>query len=212
MIGADPIEAQERWWFLEDLILFNNPRREAWEKTSRIISALDLQPGRSVADIGSGPGYYSFQFAERVGPSGRVYAIDINRRHHEYVADVVREYGIPNIETVLSRPDDICLDTRVDLAFLCSLYHVLYAMSSQATRDGFVGSIRQALKPDGLLAVADNDIVAGNEIPYHGPRIARELIVAQLRHYGFELTAVRQFTPQRYVLMFKPDTRAPAGP
>ena len=212
LIDADPRAANERWGFLEDLILFNNPRRETWERTSQILASLDLRPGQAVADIGSGPGYYSFRFAEQVGADGRVYAIDINARHQAYVAGVLKQYGIDNIEIVNSRPDDICVSGKVDLAFICSLYHIIYAMSSLEARDAFIGSIRKALKPGAMLVVADNDVVAENEIPYHGPRIAKELIVAQLRHYGFELTATHQFTPQRYVLKFRMLPQAPPTP
>jgi hypothetical protein len=61
-----------------------------------------------------------------------------------------------------------------------------------------------------MLVVADNDVVPENVIPYHGPRIAKELIVAQLLHYGFELVATHQFIPQRYVLKFKLAPQAPA--
>jgi hypothetical protein len=46
--------------FLEDFILFNNPRRERWEKTGQILDVLGLKKGEVVADIGSGPGYYTF--------------------------------------------------------------------------------------------------------------------------------------------------------
>jgi predicted methyltransferase len=210
LLDTNPGEAQDRWTFLEDLILFNNPRREAWERTSKILSVLNLQPGQVIADVGSGPGYYTFQFAEKVGAGGRVYAIDINDRHHQYVKAALQKYGLGNIEIVQSRPDDICVTAKVDMAFLCSLYHVIYAMSSLETRDAFIGSIKKAMKPGGTLVVADNDVVAENEIPYHGPRIARELIVAQLRQYGFELAATHQFTPQRYVLTFTLAPQAPA--
>ena len=210
VVDINPDDEGERWTFLEDLILFNNPRRESWEKTSTMIEALELKPGQVIADIGSGPGYYSFQFAEKVGPGGRVYAIDINDRHHEYVAEAVKQLGIDNITIVHSRTDDITVTDKVDLAYLCSLYHVIYGINTLEPRDNFIESIKRALKPDGVLVVADNDVVPENVIPYHGPRIVKELIIAQLRNYGFELVATHQFIPQRYVLKFKLAPQAPS--
>jgi hypothetical protein len=88
------------------------------------------------------------------------------------------------------------------MAFMCSLYHVIYVASSEETRRAFLLSIRRALAPDGLFIVVDNAVVKPGELPYHGPYIAKELIIGQLQHYGFRLEATHQFIPQRYVLVF----------
>jgi protein-L-isoaspartate O-methyltransferase len=63
---ADNEAGRERTAFLEDFILFNNPRREEWEKTRKIIECVKIQPGMTIADVGSGPGYYTFKFSELV--------------------------------------------------------------------------------------------------------------------------------------------------
>ena len=63
--GTD--DGKDRLSFLEDFILFNNPRREEWERTSKIIECLKIQPGTTIADVGSGPGYYSFKFCRAHG-------------------------------------------------------------------------------------------------------------------------------------------------
>jgi len=68
--GTD--DGKDRLSFLEDFILFNNPRREEWEHTSKIIDCLKIQPGTKIADVGSGPGYYTFKFSELTGTSGKV--------------------------------------------------------------------------------------------------------------------------------------------
>jgi SAM-dependent methyltransferase len=93
----------------------------------------------------------------------------------------------------------------VDMAFLCSLYHIIYATSSEKVMDAFIKSIRDVLKPDGSLVIIDNALVEDQELPYHGPYIAKELIITQMKHYGFRLAETHQFIPQRYVLIFKPE-------
>ncbi len=204
--SANPKEAHEREAFLEDFILFNNPKREQWEKTSKIIEVLNLKAGDKIADIGSGPGYYSLKFAEIVGEEGRVYAIDTNKRHAEYLSSVVDKHGIENIEIVRSRVNSISLvNKKVDVAFMCSLYHIIYTASMEEVRDQFLNSIREALKKDGTLVIVDNALVEDTELPYHGPYMAKELIIAQLKHYGFHLVDYHQPIPQRYVLTFKMD-------
>lgn len=198
--------AAQRMGFLEDFILFNNPRRESWEKTSKIIQALDLKPDQIVADIGSGPGYYTFKFADIVGDKGRIYATDVNPDHTKYVKEFAQKNGIKNVEAIGCRPDDINLDKvegKVDMVFMCSLYHIIYATSSEPSKDAFIASIKKVLKKDGKFVVVDNAFVKNEKLPYHGPYITKELIIKQLEYYGFRLVATHQFIPQRYVLVFK---------
>lgn len=204
---ADRPEGQRREGFLEDFILFNNPRREHWEKTSRIYEVLDVKPGQAVADIGCGPGYYSFEFAKKVGNAGRVYAIDINDLHVQYVSNLTARLQVNNIVPVVSTVRSIAITNQVDLAYMCSLYHIIYTTLSEPEKDDFIASIRRVLKPDGVFAVVDNAFVDDKTLPYHGPYIARELLVAQLQHYGFRLVGAHQFIPQRYVLLFRKDDR-----
>jgi ubiquinone/menaquinone biosynthesis C-methylase UbiE len=200
----DPEVGHTRRAFLEDFILFNNPKREQWERTSKIVSLLGLKEGDKVADIGCGPGYYDYKFSKLVGRKGRVYAIDIKQEHLDFVDQFVRDQGIGNIQTVLSKTNDICVDDRVDVAFMCSLYHIIYTLASETERGQFIESIRRALKEDGALVVVDNGPVEDTELPYHGPYIAKELIISQLQQYGFRFEEHCQVIPQRYVLIFRP--------
>ncbi|MDJ0732582.1 MAG: class I SAM-dependent methyltransferase [Nostocaceae cyanobacterium] len=195
---------ENRKAFLEDFILFNNPRREEWEKTSKVINSLNLKPGQSIADIGSGPGYYTFKFSQLVGKKGRIFAIDTVQKHLNYVNQLSQKYGINNVKTVKTGGDTIGLDAnQVDLAFMCSLYHNIYGMSTDYDIDNFVNSIKNSLKKNGKLIVVDNGLVKDSELPYHGPYIAKELIIAQLKNYGFKFVKDYAFIPQRYVLVFQ---------
>ncbi len=198
-------KGRNRSAFLEDSILFSNPRREQWEKTSAIVERLGITPGSTIADIGSGPGYYSFKFARRVGPKGRVFAIDTVKQHLDYINRLTRQEGISTITTVHNHNESLGLapGQKVDLAFMCSLYHIIYIVYRESARETFLESIKSSLKPDGRLVIVDNAVVEGKDPPYHGPYIAKELVIAQLKHYGFELVDDFQATPQRYLLSFR---------
>lgn len=189
---------------LEDFILFNNPRREDWEKSSKIMASLPLKEGDRVVDIGSGPGYFSFKLAERVGADGRVYAFDTKESHIEYLKDLVDKWGVANLVPVVSATDgfEIPEPGTADMVFMCSLYHIVYGVSSQAERDGIIASIIKAMKPDGRFVVVDNGPVPEGRLPYHGPYIRQELIKAQLESYGFQLESTEQIIPQRYLMVF----------
>ncbi|MGN0643299.1 MAG: class I SAM-dependent methyltransferase [Huintestinicola sp.] len=201
---GDNTEMKARMRFLEDYILFSNPDRERWETTRENMEKFNLKEGMHIADVGSGPGYYSFRFADVVGSSGRVYAIETNPRHLEYLRKYVSDYNIDNVEVVESSFDGIGLskDIKVDVVYMCSLYHNVYAAFTDAERDSFAGSIRHALRDGGQLIIVDNDLVTGEELPYHGPYVNKQMLISQLWYYGFKLKDTFQFTPQRYVLIF----------
>ena len=56
--------------------------RDNTEKVSDILSALQAEPGKRIADIGAGEGFYSLRIARAVGPTGRVTAVNDHIRHH----------------------------------------------------------------------------------------------------------------------------------
>lgn len=210
----DDIAAKDRLRFLEDFILFNNPDRERWEKTRQNMEQFKIRPGDRVADVGSGSGYFTFKFADIVGSEGKVYAIETNPLHLDFLNHYVSEYNVDNVEIVTSSFSGIGLspETKVDVVFMCSLYHNVYSAFTDYERDQFVGSIRNALDDGGRLIIVDNDLVPEDDIPYHGPYICKDLVRAQLWYYGFKMVESYQFTPQRYVLVFdKVDIPEPLG-
>jgi len=205
--GETPEEQREigrtRRSLLEDFILFNNPRRNSWEKTDAILKLVDAKPGEVIADIGSGPGFFSVLLSKAVGPEGRVYAIDVKYEHLDFLDQYIQSQNLSNITTVRSAIDDIKVKGPVDCAYMCSLYHIIYGVSSEPERDKFLTSIRKALRPGGRFIVVDNGPVDKDKLPYHGPYITKELIVGQLAHYGFKLESSHQIIPQRYLLVFR---------
>jgi len=52
--------------------------REQWQQRDRVIQSLQIRPGDRIADLGSGSGYFVFALAKAVGPTGKVYAVDVD--------------------------------------------------------------------------------------------------------------------------------------
>ena len=189
--------------YLEDYILALNPKRPLWENTPVLLSNLGIKPGETIADIGSGSGFFTHKFSNMVGPKGKIYAVEIKDEHLDRLKDFISENGIKNIEVVKGEEDKLVLPGKVDKMFMCSLYHVMYGVVSDSDRDAYLKSLVGWLKPGGELIIVDNGPVDDDKLPYHGPYISRELIEYQLSFYGFQLTDYVQVIPQRYLLKFK---------
>jgi protein-L-isoaspartate O-methyltransferase len=126
------------------------PEREAEEAPSKAIEALDLTPGMVVADIGAGSGYYTSRMARKVGPSGRVYATDIQPGMLALLDQRIRKEGLTNVTAVLGTMDDPTLPpASLDLAIMVDVYHEL--QSPQL----FLQRLRRAFKPGGRLVLLE---------------------------------------------------------
>jgi ubiquinone/menaquinone biosynthesis C-methylase UbiE len=201
--ASDPNVGRTRRSFLEDFILFDNPRRPEWEQTDKIMALLDFKKGDKIADIGCGPGYFTYRFSKMVGAEGRVFALDIKQEHLDFLDEFLARQGIKNVTTVKSSEEDLGVKEPVDAAYMCSLYHIIYGVASEHDRSSLVNSILRTLKPNGRFIVVDNGPVEDRQLPYHGPYITKELLISQLEHYGFKFVSYQQIIPQRYLLVFQ---------
>jgi ubiquinone/menaquinone biosynthesis C-methylase UbiE len=193
----------ERQVFWRDFILFNNPNRVLWEKSDVILKNLNLKTGEQIADVGCGSGYYSVAFAKIVGSDGKVFSIDTNVAHLDYVRQLFKEIGLDNITLVEGKLDNAMLpEGKIDKVFMCSLFSPVYTTGMNNVTHKFIQSIKKSLKKDGRLIIVDNDVVRADIKPYHGPFIANEIIEANLSFQGFRLVEFHQIIPQRYMMIF----------
>ena len=126
------------------------PERENEEAPSKAIDALDLKPGMVVADIGAGSGYYASRMAKRVGPSGRVYATDIQPGMIALLERRITAEGLTNVTTVLGGMDDPKLPAKsIDLAIMVDVYHELQEPQV------FLQRLKDVFKPGGRLVLVE---------------------------------------------------------
>jgi ubiquinone/menaquinone biosynthesis C-methylase UbiE len=134
---------------------FEGESREVFAHRHRITAALDLKPGQAVADVGAGTGLYVPFLAERVGKSGKVYAVDISRPFIEHITRKAKENGLSQVTAVLGTERSIELPANsVDMIFTSDAYHHFVHYQDM------LASMRKALKPGGQLIVIDYDIEA----------------------------------------------------
>ncbi len=177
----------------------DRPEREAEEAPAKAIGLLGLTPGQTVADIGAGSGYFSLPMARLVGPTGRVYAVDIQQRMLDIIAGKLKDAALPNVTLVLGAPDDPKLPPgSLDLALMVDVYHELHAPQQ------VLQHLRAALKPGGRLVLL--------EYREEDPRVPiqrlHKMSVAtaklEVEHEGFVLRQVLRDLPWQHVLIFIP--------
>ena len=120
--------------------------REREERSDLLLLELGLKPGMVVADIGAGTGYYSRRIAALVGPSGKVYAVDVQPEMINMIEADVKRLGLSNVVPVLGGVDDVKLPNAVvDVAIMVDVYHELEFPFET------LHSIVRALKPGGRV-------------------------------------------------------------
>ncbi len=181
----------ERWAHV-----FDDPKRDAWQKPHQVIQALALKPDGIVADIGAGTGYFAARLANML-PEGRVYAVDVEPDMVKYLGERAKREKLGNLVAVQASTGDARLPEQADVILLVDVYHHI------DQRDRYFRMLRASLKPGGRLAVIDfrMDSPAG---PPKAARIAPERVVAELKAAGYNLTQEHDFLPRQYFLVFRP--------
>lgn len=124
--------------------------REREERTDLLLSALALQPGMVVADIGAGTGYLSRRMAPLVMPGGKVLAQDVQPEMVNLLQAGVKRSNLAQIEVGLSTVDDVKLPaSSIDLAIMVDVYHELAFPYEVMT------SLMKALKPRGRIVFVE---------------------------------------------------------
>jgi ubiquinone/menaquinone biosynthesis C-methylase UbiE len=126
--------------------------REVYNNRDAIVQAIGLKPGMAIADVGAGTGLFTRRFADKVGPEGKVYAVDIAPAFLDYIAGEARKRGQGQVQTVLGTQETTSLPGgSIDVAFLCDTYHHL------EHHERILASIRRALRPGGRLILVEFD-------------------------------------------------------
>lgn len=178
---------------------FERQGREVYDRRHLIVDAAGVIPGQVVADVGAGTGLFTRLFARKVGPQGRVYAVDISRPFVENILRSAREQGLANVEGVVNSHRDVSLPPgSIDLAFLVDTYHHFeYPMS-------MLSSIHQALKPGGRLIVIDfrRDPRHSSRWVMGHVRAGRDTVVDEITQAGFRLIDDKPLLRTNYYLIF----------
>jgi predicted methyltransferase len=136
---------------------FEGESREISRSREAIADSAGLEPGMSVADVGAGTGLFLEPFARRIGPAGRIYAVEISPRFREHLAERARRAGIAEqVEVIAATESSSQLPPgSIDVAFVCDTYHHFEQPGPT------LASLRAALRPGGALVIVDFERIPG---------------------------------------------------
>jgi ubiquinone/menaquinone biosynthesis C-methylase UbiE len=173
-----------------------DPKRDAYQKPHEVMEALAIKSGEAIADIGTGSGYFTLRLAHHVGPTGRVYAVDVNPDMIRHVQNRVRDAKLQNVTTILARPNDPLLPQPVDRFVIVDVWHHI------EDQTGYLALMKKHLKPGGQVIMIDfhkRDLPVGP--PAH-MKIAREDLLKQMAANGFRVVKEHTFLPYQYFIVF----------
>lgn len=181
--------------------MFNRKAAQSKSKPNEIIKTLDIQPGQTIADIGSGGGFFTFLFSQIVGGKGKVYAVDTNQEFLEFIDTQALRLGLTNITTIHATEQTIPLPlSSVDLLFVRSVYHHIQ------NRIQYFSEARKLVTPKGRIAIIEYS-QQGSRFSFHrrsGHNVPPEIIIDEMTQAGFTVAATFDFLPVQSFTIFTP--------
>lgn len=130
-------------------LVISSPGRDGWQRPADVIGALGIRPGDRIADLGAGTGYFTVHLARATGPTGIAYAVDTDEDMLDAVEDAAARAGLANVRPIRADGAPLALPERIDLAFLCNVYHHLPDQRAYFT------NLATQLAPGGRVAIVE---------------------------------------------------------
>jgi len=160
---------------------------ESWlnsqHQPEKLMDAIDLKEGKTIADIGAGRGRMTVFFSLRVDETGRVYANDINKDALTYLEHRCQSNNMTNVKAFLGKIDNPMLPAgEVDIAFMVSTYHHLEKPVEM------MRNTIPCLKKDGVLVIVERDPVKTGQTGSEST--SQEKLKSDAQKAGFEIVKV----------------------
>ncbi len=159
-----------------DLSIFETPGRDQRLHINQVMDALAISPGKTVADIGAGSGWFTVRAAQRVTATGTVYAVDINPEAINYIDQRAKKEQLHNVKTILSQPDNPELPpASIDSVLLLKTYHEI------ANPIALLRNLRGSLRAGARVGIIDRN---GNGED-HG--VQKDVVIREAGQAGYRL-------------------------
>jgi len=174
-------------------------------EVDRLASVMELRPGMTGAEIGAGRGRMAVRMAQHLGPSGRLYATEIEDEKLQAIRSAASDAGLTNIMVIragehsANLPDNCC-----DIIYMRRVYHHLDDAAA------INRTLYNAIRPGGRLAIIDFLSPRWMFFLHHG--IPSDVLVRQVTAAGFILERrIDGWSPIDYCLIFRKRAASASG-
>lgn len=175
--------------------VFDDPKRDEWQRPDEVVALLELEPNLTVADVGAGTGYFVGRLSKAVGPAGFVIATDVEADMIRYLEQRAAKEGWPNVRAAQVAFDDPGLPAgSVDRILIVDVWHHV------SDRLAYAKKLAAALRPGGLIAVVDFE-KAAKQGPPPEHRLEPKTISDELAAAGLTTSLATEQLPDQYVVI-----------
>ncbi|MGA7460672.1 MAG: class I SAM-dependent methyltransferase [Candidatus Korobacteraceae bacterium] len=158
-----------------DLSIFESEGRDQRLHIDGVMKALAITPGKNVADIGAGSGWFTVRAARKV-KTGTVYAVDINPDAIKYIDNRIQKDKLQNVKTILGKAGNPELPPdSVDAVLLLKTYHEV------SEPVDLLRNLRSSLRPGARVGIIDRDGNGTN----HG--VHKDIVLREAGEAGYRL-------------------------
>ena len=156
--------------------------RDRWQRPADVLRALDLRPGNTVADLGSGAGYFALKLSPAVGERGQVLAVDLRKLSLFFLWTRALLRGQRNVHVAMGEEDNPRLPVGgLDAVLICNTYH-------EFSNPGLIlDHVFRALRLGGRLVVVDRAPRVTEAQFTH--EVSHAAVEGQLRSRRFEIVS-----------------------
>ena len=171
--------------------------RDQEEDPDRAVRLLRIEKGSTIADVGAGSGNITIRLAKAVGPTGKVYANDIQPGMLEILQKNVARAKLTNVIPVLGAIDDPKLPAEsIDLAIMVDVYHEFSEPQKMLQR------LREALKPGGRLVLLEYRAEDPDVPILREHKMSKAQVKQEVEHEGFKQSRVFDDLPWQHLFVF----------
>jgi ubiquinone/menaquinone biosynthesis C-methylase UbiE len=164
------------------MALVGIPMRNMFMPPDKMLAEVEIKPGSHVLDFGCGPGVFTTKIAEKAGPSGMVYALDINPLAVSMVERKARKKNLENVRTIRSNCSTALPDNCLDHIIFFDVFHDL------DNHQEVLAELHRVLKPERIMYFSDHHM---KEIEILQRLTAKGLFKLQLQgRWTFSFTKV----------------------
>jgi len=170
--------------------------RDSWQQPEKVLDAIGVTAGMTIGEVGAGNGYFTFRLARRVGPTGLIYANDIDQDALQEVAAGAKRRKIEHIITVRGEVANPLFPSGVmDLVIMVYVFHDL------AKPVELLRNLKPSLKPNAPLVILERD--PKKMLSAKGHFYDQDKLLKLTSEAGFKLVRVDTFLPRDNIYVLR---------